>query len=1410
MSFKESKIAAASSTKETSLAVELAVADDDYIICTDGRYENYTKYHDENYSTIDKNKSITVDSTQINIMQETNSQYMPFRMPRYWDGIDLMEMFIQIRYQSVKDKKGQVANVINVSSNSNYITFGWLIDASVTANAGDIIFEIMATGTNEKGNAYVWRTRPNGKFTVLEGLNYDGIIEPSEDWYANFVVTMVGYVNEAKQYAEEAKESAASINVDDIKLDVTTSVTKDLTNTVTESLKNYYDKSEVDEKVKNLNDTISSIDSLKNLNIDYNNEDGTLIFKDKEEELDRITINSLSNLVVEYTAISGKGTLTFKNGETEIQTVELGSINPSAEWTSALKNDINNEVDEKITPIIDTVKLLESDNADLKEDVNKNTSDISTINTELSGLKSSNDTLSQTVSETKNSVDILKQTISGYDSQFSAINEDITKVQTDVDELKKGTSTGGSEYDVEYEENIFKFIKDGEVQKQFKIEGGGGSSDTSTITIERITAADAIFLIGDNAIIEYSFSSVDNVGDTTGDATATWKVGNTIVSTNTISQGQNSFDITEYLNVGSNSIRLSITDSFGTLSSKTWTITLVEFKLESTFDDTLFYIDTDVVFRYTPYGNVNKKIHLILDDEELGTVDTQTSGRVMSYNISKQSHGSHLLEAYMTATINGKNITSNKIYKDIVFIDSTDHTPVIGCAQQSFTAQQYQTTNIQYVVYDPDHNPATVKLSANGKVLSTVSVDRTSHVWSYKSTDVGEQSLTISCRKITKILEANIEKLDIDVEPVTTNLAFDFNPTGRSNGDSNRLWTDENNTDVTMSVSENFDWDNGGYQIDSDGNQYFCVKAGTQAIISYNLFGKDPKQTGAEFKIIFKTKNVRNASATFLSCIDSYENSYVGLEMNVHESYIRTSVSELYFPYCEDDIIEFEYNINTIDTKDTSATSTIVTYEDGVPAKPLIYNNSHRLYHYTPTPITIGSNDCDVYIYRMKSYSISLTDSDVLSNFIADAKDADEMVAKYKRNQIYNDNNALTPDSVANACPDLKIIKIEAPHFTNDKKDFVKNTSMECIHKNGDPKYDNWKFINCFHNGQGTTSNEYGAAGRNVDVIACCDGISQINSKITLDPDYKTELTLGDGTKISDGTGKVSLTSNSVPNNWFNFKVNVASSNMANNPIMQKRFNDFIPYTSPAQKRDPKIKNSMEFVNCVIFLKESDPDISTHREFQDTEWHFYSLANIGDSKKTDVTRAYDPDDMNEFCVEISDNTHPNSAFQTGVNDDNGNMKYPISKSEWISGNTAYDALYDNWDGSFEFRYDCCGNTKDGTSISTDEEKEKIRANNRQIWRDFYEFVITSTDDEFVSKLNEWMIVDSALYFYLFTLRYTMIDNRAKNVFPHWAKHYITQDEAKTLGDKANYYTIDDTAANIHDGYRFDLWDYDND
>lgn len=60
-------------------------------------YDYYNgEYNDSNISTIDTNKNVTLDATQINLTQESNSQYIPFQMPRYYDGFDLSTTNITI------------------------------------------------------------------------------------------------------------------------------------------------------------------------------------------------------------------------------------------------------------------------------------------------------------------------------------------------------------------------------------------------------------------------------------------------------------------------------------------------------------------------------------------------------------------------------------------------------------------------------------------------------------------------------------------------------------------------------------------------------------------------------------------------------------------------------------------------------------------------------------------------------------------------------------------------------------------------------------------------------------------------------------------------------------------------------------------------------------------------------------------------------------------------------------------------------------------------------------------------------------------------------------------------------------------------------------------------------------------
>lgn len=1179
--------------------------------------------------------------------------------------------------------------------------------------------------------------------------------------------------------------------------------------------------------------------------------------------------------------------------------------------------------------------------------------------------------LTDGLTSTNNNITALGSRVEANETNIGSLSNAINNVQQEVNNLDIEGATYYATYDTDNVFTLYEVDDNVEtIKSRFTIQGGGGGggqSSTTNLSVERITNSPVVATPTDRIELKFFFSSTDSDGQDV-DGTYTWKMGSTTISTGVLVQGENTFDMTDYCNIGTQKFTLIVTDEGGNTVVKTWNVQIVDVRIESSFSDRITYpVSNSVNFTYTPYGSVSKTIHFILDGVELNSVTTNASGTLQSYSLPAQTHGAHLLECFITATINNISVETEHIYKDIIWYDENSSIPVIGCIYRNdyfhvvksplgsdldeyyilndgtyskapykevtnpstdniasyyelsgrtyvhtedttvntsktyyvkevsdgisyyshnIYAKQYDTTSIQYYVFNPNTSMPTVTRTADGNT-AIQTLTSNSDVWAYKSATTGERNLTISCGSTSVTITLDVAELDIDVSPVTANLAFDFNPTGLSNSSTNRLWVDENNSEIAMSVSDNFDWSSGGYQLDSDGTQYFCVKAGTTAKFGYNLFGVDPKTLGMEFKFIFKTVNVKSADAQFLTCLDKYSGSNVGLQMNTHEAYLNSSSKSLYIPYSEEDKIEFEFNINPLDQENVDATSLIMSYEDGVGMRPMIYDSAHRLYQYTPSEIIVGSSNCDVHIYRMKAYTSSLTDSNILSNFIADAPNADEMIARYNRNQIYDENNNLTPESLANACPDLKIIKIECPQFTNNKSNFVKYTNVQCIHKNGDPVLDNWTFTNCYHSGQGTTSNEYGYAGRNIDIICCMDGVNQYSSKITFDENYKTTLTLGDGTKYENGTGKVSLSRTSVPNNWFNIKVNIASSENANNALLQKRYNDYLPYTPASKSRDKNAKNDMEFFNCVVFVKETGNSNGTpvsRREFTDGDWHFYAIGNIGDSKKTDSTRANNPDDMKEFCIEISDNTLPNAGFQTGVYatytpvttptngnlsnyyeldesiyrptkdttvtegktyytrgsvnySGNGTMIYPITEAQWNNANNVkrINLQYsfdkddtDDYAASFEFRYDMGGETRDGdtTGLSSAEQSAQ-RERNKQIFRDFYKWVVTATDSDFVNQLSGWFIQESALYWYLFTERYTMIDNRAKNTFWHFgdigvyrkvpcpSSMFMDYYYEKSVVNGAEVYTLtSDTTVNSNKdyywSYAFEMWDYDND
>ena len=770
----------------------------------------------------------------------------------------------------------------------------------------------------------------------------------------------------------------------------------------------------------------------------------------------------------------------------------------------------------------------------------------------------------------------------------------------------------------------------------------------------------------------------------------------------------NSINVGDYLSVGNNTIKISVNVDTGgesnTTTTKTWSVNAINMYLSWDYTDS--QVNTSAVTDYyTPFGALSKTIYTFIDVEPVGfnpkivdalpdteaedfdvddvigvnyfvrsgsnythyiyseedsefvsgvgrmlDVNTTTrSGVVQTLSIPMQTHGSHAIVRFMTGDVNGEIISTATQVHDMVFAVAGEEDPIIATSFNTDTMNQYNTVQIPIVVYDPNRTTTTVILAENGDVVSTwTGVDRTLHYWNYSPTTSGTKTLTIRCGSTTKTIIIKVTPLDITEEEISgydfrfkasemaTNSAVqDWSSTYRPNG--------QNETkEVKFTFSDNFDWINGGlhteYDEDNHIRQFFCVRAGTYVTINYDLFGKeyDPKQYGKNFKFIFKAVNCRTYDANVLTCMDTAaSNNGVGLIMTANEATLTTANNSLKTYYYKDSYIEFETNIHP-----NTEYPYLQFWMDGSHDVTKLYDSSDDIQQVTPVGITIGSPNCDVYIYMIKAYPIYLTNSNELSNFIMDAPNAYEMVARYNRNNILNANGEVDYQLLTSANPDLHVIAMDINRMTTGKKDNVVAYSVRHIYNRGGLGQC-FTINNACITVQGTSSVGYLESAGNVDINF------KYNKTFTSDNvSYTTgEIVFDDGTTSTSG---YSLSANSIPVDYLNVKVNVASSENANNACIADWYNTYQPWTSPARAKNSKARDTMEFVPGVIFIRDrsgglfyteqQDPQTGAVTKIPDTQnYHLYGICDIGNSKKN--TKVFhDTKNPIACCVEVSNNT----------------------------------------------------------------------------------------------------------------------------------------------------------------------------
>lgn len=165
-----------------------------------GKYILSADYEDDE-GPVEVNGRVIGDlSNEISVQGENNSQYITFIIPRFYDGIDLLEMSINIHYENASGD-GSNDFPVNAYYSDEHIKFGWIIPQEALLYEGTISICIFAFGI-KNNKQYLFKTETK-KYNVKSGLDVrTGTIEPDENWYLNFVLRLEQTTDEL---IEEAK-----------------------------------------------------------------------------------------------------------------------------------------------------------------------------------------------------------------------------------------------------------------------------------------------------------------------------------------------------------------------------------------------------------------------------------------------------------------------------------------------------------------------------------------------------------------------------------------------------------------------------------------------------------------------------------------------------------------------------------------------------------------------------------------------------------------------------------------------------------------------------------------------------------------------------------------------------------------------------------------------------------------------------------------------------------------------------------------------------------------------------------------------------------------------------------------------------------------------------------------------------
>ena len=842
--------------------------------------------------------------------------------------------------------------------------------------------------------------------------------------------------------------------------------------------------------------------------------------------------------------------------------------------------------------------------------------------------------------------------------------------------------------------------------------GGGGAGATTSIKVTNENGAAAFAAASGNPVVlKFTFSSTDD-GMPTGNGTCQININGVLCTTVNIEQGLNTVDITKYLKAGTNNVRVKCMDVYGNYKMLVYTISIVDLSITSTFDDSTAFTG-EIQFKYTPFGAIQKTIHIIIDgnsNNEISLV-TSASGKQFTQIIPDLAHGVHTLEVYADAVLDGLTIESNHLLYDIICVDTGNKTPMIASVYDVDTLSQGTQVSIPFVVYNPSELECDINLvvftvdeNGNEDIYSEtpITVDRTKQLWNTRRYPMGDVYFKIVYEyvdvdsgelvQIDKTHMINVTKSEIDVEAVTNDLEVHLTSSGRSNNEANpSQWSYGN---VTTDF-ENVNWVSTGWLPDENGDTVLRLNGDAKATINFMPFNSDLRVYGKTIELEFAIRDVNNRNAVVIDCMS--EN--IGFTVTADKATLKSQGAEVSCNYRDEERIRLAFVIES-----RNEYRLMSVYLNGVLSGVKQYTADDNFQQYNPVNITIGSPYCGVDIYTIRSYSTALTFTEVTNNYIYDMSDVVMKYDLYDSNNIYDDYNQLSYEelkkriSVMTIIGDLPTAKAEEGEILNRVK-----VKFECLF-NTAYSFEDGAEIDV----QGTSSQWY----------------VRKNYKIKCDNQHQHDA-------------------NQIPTRVFCVKADYAESTSTHNTQNANFAHTLYSEKTPAQLIDDRCRSTIYGYPIVIF----------HQATESSEPEFIGKYNFnfdkGSKEVFGFTTAHDVE-----CWEFKNNTSGACNFLTEVPDN------------WSEDFEARYAVNENDLSRFKVMHSWVVSTRQDTATGEALEESYIDI-------DGVEHTVDNTAyrlAKFKTEFENYFDMHYSLIYYVYTFVALMVDQRAKNMFlTYWAK-----------------------------------------